>query len=169
MTAIDPDAIEAGHKEARRAVWQRRIGRADAWFQILGLSWVTPALRAAAGENPRAQMGELWRLLGVPLVAIALFLAAWGTLAPKVQTSLGAIPGPVQVMQAAGSLVAVTLLTKGYQLTQASLASVFEYSVLGFSALFGWLVAGQATGPWGLLGLGLIAVAGSLIALRARP
>ncbi|MBM2576948.1 DMT family transporter [Jannaschia sp. Os4] len=71
-------------------------------------------------------------------------------------------------MQAAGSLVAVTLLTKGYQLTQASLASVFEYSVLGFSALFGWIVAGQATGPWGLLGLGLIALAGSLIALRAR-
>ncbi|UWQ20351.1 DMT family transporter [Jannaschia sp. W003] len=69
-------------------------------------------------------------------------------------------------VQAAGSLVAVTLLARGYQLAEASLASVFEFSVLGFSALFGWLVAGQATGPLGLAGLALIAFAGSLIALR---
>ena len=104
MTAIDPDQIAAGHKEARRAVWQQRIGRADAWFQVLGLSWLTPALRAAVGENPRAQMGELWRLLGVPLAAIAGFLLLWAALAPTVQTSLGAIPGPAQVWNAATGL-----------------------------------------------------------------
>ena len=72
----------------------------------------------------------------------------------------------VCAVQAAGSLLAVVLLTRGYQLAPASLASVFEYSVLGFSALFAWLVWGQATGPLGLLGLGLIAASGAAIALR---
>ena len=37
--------------------------------------------------------------LGVPLIAIVLFLGAWAWLAPKVQTSLGLLPGPVQVWQ----------------------------------------------------------------------
>ena len=30
-------------------------------------------------------------------VPSAVFMIAWGTLAPKVQTSLGAVPGPAQV------------------------------------------------------------------------
>ncbi|CTQ50422.1 DMT family transporter [Jannaschia donghaensis] len=72
------------------------------------------------------------------------------------------------VMQAVGSLTGVVLLVRGYQLAEASLASVFEFSVLLFSALFGWLLLGQVLGPLGLAGLGLIALAGSLIALRGR-
>ena len=71
-------------------------------------------------------------------------------------------------VQAVGSLIAVVLLTRGYQLAEASLASVFEYSVLGFSALFGWLVWGDALGPSGLAGLALIAGAGSVVAFRSR-
>ncbi len=101
MTAIDPDTLDI---EARRARRFTRINKADAWFRVFGLSWLTPILKAAAGDNPRAQMGEIWRLLGVPLLAIALFLLAWGTLAPKVQTSLGAVPGPAQVWEQVGEL-----------------------------------------------------------------
>ncbi|OHC46220.1 MAG: nitrate ABC transporter permease, partial [Rhodobacteraceae bacterium GWE1_64_9] len=41
----------------------------------------------------------IWRLLGVPVVAIAAFLSIWAALAPMVQTSLGAIPGPVAVLE----------------------------------------------------------------------
>ncbi|MFK7754940.1 MAG: ABC transporter permease, partial [Sedimentitalea sp.] len=91
MTAIDPDILD---KEARRARLFTRINKADAWFRVFGLSWLTPILKAAAGDNPRAQFGEIWRLLGVPLLAIAEFLVMWATLAPRVQTSLGAVPGP---------------------------------------------------------------------------
>ena len=104
MTAVDPTAIEAGHKEARRARFFTRLGAADRWFQILGLAWLAPLIRAAAGDNPRAQMRDVWRLLGVPLLAIAAFLALWAALAPQVQTSLGAIPGPVQVWSEAVGL-----------------------------------------------------------------
>lgn len=101
MTAIDPDTL-AG--EARRARLFTRINKADTWFQVLGLAWLTPILKAAAGDNPRAQMTEIWRLLGVPLLAIAIFIGAWAALAPTVQTSLGAIPGPVQVWEQAVNL-----------------------------------------------------------------
>lgn len=101
MTVTDPDTLD---REARRARRFTRINKADTWFQVLGLSWITPILKAVAGDNPRAQFGEIWRLLGVPVLAIAIFLLAWGHLAPKVQTSLGAVPGPVQVWEQALNL-----------------------------------------------------------------
>jgi nitrate/nitrite transport system permease protein len=101
MTAIDPTLLD---DEARRARRFARINKADAWFRVLGLSWVTPILKAIAGDNPRGQAGEIWRLLGVPLLAIAVFVTLWATLAPTVQTSLGAVPGPVQVWEQVGEL-----------------------------------------------------------------
>ncbi len=98
MTAIDPDSLNIdAEREARRARLFTRINAADKWFQVLGLAWITPILKAAAGDNPRAQYKEIWRLLGVPLLAITGFLLLWATLAPQVQTSLGAIPGPAAV------------------------------------------------------------------------
>lgn len=101
MTVIDPDSLAADARRARRFT---RINKADAWFQAIGLAWVTPILKAAAGDNPRAQLSEIWRLLGVPVLAILAFLAVWAVLAPKVQTSLGAIPGPAQVVEQAVNL-----------------------------------------------------------------
>lgn len=101
MTVTDPDTLSS---EARRTRLFTRINKADGWFQVLGLSWMTPILKAVAGDNPKAQMGEIWRLLGVPMLAIAIFLLAWGTLAPKVQTSLGAVPGPAEVWAQVGNL-----------------------------------------------------------------
>ncbi|MEM9350152.1 MAG: ABC transporter permease [Pseudomonadota bacterium] len=105
MTAIDPDSLSPEEaREARKERLFTKINSADKWFQVLGLSWLTPILKAAAGDNPKAQMGEIWRLLGVPLLAIAGFLSLWAMLAPTVQTSLGAIPGPVQVWEQAINL-----------------------------------------------------------------
>ncbi|MGJ8605105.1 MAG: ABC transporter permease [Marivita sp.] len=104
MTTVDPNFAETADREARRARLFTRINAADKWFQILGLSWLTPVLRAGAGDNPAAQMKEIWRLLAVPLIAIIAFLMLWGALAPKVQTSLGAVPGPAQVWTEAVNL-----------------------------------------------------------------
>ena len=104
MTTVDPDQLSAQNKEARRAVWFTRINKADAWFSVLGFAWVTPLLKAAAGDNPRAQMRDVWRLLGVPLLSIAVFLMLWSAMAPRVVTSLGAIPGPVAVWEEAKGL-----------------------------------------------------------------
>ncbi len=100
MTAIDPDSLSAAEaQEARKARRFTRINKADSWFKVLGLSFMTPLLKALAGDNPKAQLKEVWLLLGVPLTAIVLFLLLWAALAPKVQTSLGAVPGPAQVWE----------------------------------------------------------------------
>lgn len=101
--ASDAIATAAG-REARRERLFTRINKAAGWLDALGLSWLTPLLKIAAGDSPREQFSELKRVLLVPLVGIGLFLAAWGILAPQVQTSLGAIPGPVQVWQQAVNL-----------------------------------------------------------------
>jgi len=104
MTTVDPNFTETADREARRARLFTRINAADKWFQMLGLSWATPVLKAAAGDNPKAQAKEIWRLLAVPLLAIAAFLLLWGMLAPKVETSLGVVPGPAQVWEEAVNL-----------------------------------------------------------------
>jgi nitrate/nitrite transport system permease protein len=98
MTAIDPSQISATHEAAQSRRFAR-ITKADGWLRILGLPWITPILRLIAGDSPRAQVKSLWQLLGIPVVAIAGFVALWAVLAPTVITSLGAIPGPVQVWE----------------------------------------------------------------------
>lgn len=37
--------------------------------------------------------------LGVPLLAVGIFLAVWGALASQIQTSLGQVPGPAKVWE----------------------------------------------------------------------
>jgi nitrate/nitrite transport system permease protein len=73
-------------------------------LELVGLGFITPLLRMAIGEDPRAQLKELWRTVGVPLVAIVVFIALWSFFAARIQTSLGQIPGPSAVWQQVGSL-----------------------------------------------------------------
>jgi nitrate/nitrite transport system permease protein len=80
------------------------IGRVEPWFAAFGLGWIAPILKLLAGEDPRGNWKALFDGLLVPLLGIGLFLIAWGTLAPQVQTSLGAIPGPAEVLQQADGL-----------------------------------------------------------------
>jgi nitrate/nitrite transport system permease protein len=58
-----------------------------------------------------------WALLtlGVPLLAIALFLGLWAASAARVQTSLGTVPGPVQVFVQAKALLEDHLLERSKQ------------------------------------------------------
>lgn len=72
------------------------------------------------------------------------------------------------VVQAAGSLVAIGAMVRGYQLAEASRVAVFEYAVLPAAALWGWLIWGEVPDAVAVLGMVLIAAAGATIALRAR-
>jgi nitrate/nitrite transport system permease protein len=78
--------------------------RAYKLFTAIGLGFINPIVRLCRGENPRQQFQELWRLLGIPLVAISVFLFAWSQLSTRIQTSLGQIPGPMAVLNQAQSL-----------------------------------------------------------------
>jgi nitrate/nitrite transport system permease protein len=107
MTAVDPAAIPQDDPMARARrldSLNRVISRCDPWFRILGLGWLTPIWRLLTGEAPRTQMREIWRQAIVPVLSIAAFLLLWASLAPMVQTSLGAIPGPAQVWEQVGVL-----------------------------------------------------------------
>jgi nitrate/nitrite transport system permease protein len=81
-----------------------RIGRLCTALDMSGFGVFVPALRLLAGASPRAELPLLWRGLGVPLIAILLFLLAWGAIAPRVETSLGTLPGPAQVWDQAVGL-----------------------------------------------------------------
>jgi nitrate/nitrite transport system permease protein len=112
MTMVDPAAMPeepVAFRAARLARLSTLISRCDPWFKVLGLAWLTPLWRMLAGENPKGQLKDLWRLALVPLLAIVGFLMLWAWAAPKVVTSLGAIPGPVQVWEQVGVLHADAL------------------------------------------------------------
>jgi len=71
-------------------------------------------------------------------------------------------------VQGAGSLLGVGLVTRGYQLGEASYVAVFEYSLLIFAGLWAALLWGQIPDPRALAGIALILASGVTIALRSR-
>ncbi|WP_305098518.1 ABC transporter permease [Croceibacterium aestuarii] len=61
-------------------------------------------VEAKAGDRPKTspvagKIGGWARSLAAPLIGIATFLALWAVLAPQVDTSLGALPGPAEVAE----------------------------------------------------------------------
>jgi nitrate/nitrite transport system permease protein len=82
------------------------LARMNPYLAVLGVGWLVPALKLATGDSPNANLRELWQQLGIPLVAIALFMAFWASIAARVETSLGALPGPAAVWTEARNLIA---------------------------------------------------------------
>ncbi len=50
-------------------------------------------------QNPREFGRGVWMAMGIPAISLLLFLAVWAAVAPRIQTSLGAVPGPMQVAE----------------------------------------------------------------------
>lgn len=103
MTSMVNEAsigVRGGFREKAFSI----INKASGWLEALGFAWLVPLLKMAAGDNLKEQLHELKSVLVIPLLGIVLFLGAWGVLAPKVQTSLGAVPGPAQVWEQVGVL-----------------------------------------------------------------
>ena len=72
----------------------------------VGLTWFSPLVRIAGGQAPRQEFARLGGLVGAPMVAIAAFLLFWQVTAARVETSLGALPGPLQVVGELSNLIA---------------------------------------------------------------
>jgi drug/metabolite transporter (DMT)-like permease len=70
-------------------------------------------------------------------------------------------------VQAAGSLLGVAMIIKAYQIADASKVSVFEYIILPASAAWGFLLWGETLTWLAVAGMGLIALAGVLIARQS--
>ena len=72
------------------------------------------------------------------------------------------------LVQAVGSVIAVGLMVKGYQLAEASRVSIFEYVILPVSAGWSFLLWGESITLTAAFGMGLIVLAGAMIVFRAR-
>ena len=70
-------------------------------------------MTAQSNQNPLAKLNirlpefniSLLAAIGLPVLGIAFFLMIWSALAPQVNTSLGAFPGPAQVWEQAEVLI----------------------------------------------------------------
>lgn len=145
---------------------------AGGFFYALG---AVVTRRHCAGESTAALLGAMVTALGLTglggLIWLALFPAtplpgpdgfvARGWVWPMAEAM------PWVALQAAGSATAVFMLIRAYQLGEPSYVSVFEFSVMIFGPLFAWVVLGVGLGPWQMLGIGLIVLAGAIIALRS--
>jgi len=72
--------------------------------EATGLNWAIPFIRLARRENPDEQVRQILLNIGVPIIAVLLFLGAWSSLAANVKVNLGSLPGPVAVWTEAKNL-----------------------------------------------------------------
>ena len=66
---------------------------------------LTPLLRKYKDINWSAIPGNMFNTLGIPAIAVFMFLLIWGGLASKIHTSLGVVPGPAKVWEQAITLL----------------------------------------------------------------
>ena len=102
---IDAEAAEERRKLRRERLFAW-LDKSAGYLGVVGRGWLVPLCKLAAGDSPQHQLKEIWSQLVIPMIGIVVFLAAWSQLAPRVHTSLGAIPGPAQVWEQATNLYA---------------------------------------------------------------
>ncbi|MGJ8558425.1 MAG: DMT family transporter [Sulfitobacter geojensis] len=142
---------------------------------VAGLFYAVGAVATRAwceGESTLSLTAGFFGLLGV-FGLIGIFVVnvdAPAGHAGFVLRSWGPLDGAMLfwfAVQAVGSLIGIGLIFRGYQLGEASHVAVFEYSLLVFASFWAWVLWGQTVSPLGLWGMVLIAIAGTLIALRS--
>lgn len=127
------------------------------------------------GESAEVLVAGFFGALGVMgLVGMAVL---WAFPIPVPEGTAGFLQrGPVwpggtflwwTFVQAAGSLFAVGMIVRAYQLAEASRVSVFEYVTLPASAAWGFVLWGERLSWIAVAGMGLIALAGVLIARQS--
>jgi len=73
-------------------------------LELVGMGWLSHVFMLATGKDSAKHLAALKQKLLIPMLGISLFLVCWAVLAPQVKTSLGVIPGPVQVWEQVGKL-----------------------------------------------------------------
>ncbi|MBM1690149.1 DMT family transporter [Sulfitobacter geojensis] len=142
---------------------------------VAGLFYAVGAVATRAwceGESTLSLTAGFFGLLGVfGLIGIFVVNAdAPAGHAGFVLRSWGPLDGAMLfwfAVQAVGSLIGIALIFRGYQLGEASHVAVFEYSLLVFASFWAWVLWDQTVSPLGLWGMVLIAIAGTVIALRS--
>lgn len=129
-----------------------------------GESTVTLLLGAFGGLGIFGACGLIWFGLfpASPelLAELPFFAKGWVTLTPTFIFWT--------LVQAFGSMIAVSLLTKGYQMTEASYVAVAEYWFLVAAAFWGFALWGQVPDMRAIFGILAIVLAGLIIVFRTK-
>ncbi len=72
--------------------------------QLAGLPVLIPFVRLFAGEEPREQVREILKFVGVPIIASLFFIGAWSLASERIKTESAQLPGPMATWQAAREL-----------------------------------------------------------------
>lgn len=73
-------------------------------LSAMGLAWALPS-KNGHPISFRERLDMFTRAFAVPLLGILVFLGIWSFAASRIETSLGVVPGPVQVWQQAANLI----------------------------------------------------------------
>ena len=146
--------VAAGFLYALSALITRHLCANESTMSLLAGMWLTLGTMGALGLVALS----IWPLEAVPgpdgFVARSWVWPMWGAM-------------PWVLLQAVGSVAGVYMIIKAYQLGEPSQVAVFEYSVMIFGPLYALAFFGQTLGPLQMVGVGLIMVAGVIIALRS--
>ena len=141
---------------------------------LAGITWAMTALSTqylCDGEDTVTLLFWFFFALGV-LGVIGLCLMAFGMDDGRSFISTGwRFPNFIflkwTILQAMLSMVAVGMLTRAYQLGDASYIAMFEYSFLIFASFWAWVLFGNGVDFWGMVGITMIIFSGAIIALRS--
>ena len=142
---------------------------------LAGVTWALTALSTrylCAGEDTVTLLFWFFAALGA-IGAVGLMVMGLSDLGDGISFfGRGWVtPTPVfwgwTLVQAVGSMLAVGMLTRAYQIGETSYIAVFEYSFLIFASFWGWVLWGDQLDLIGGLGMAMIILSGVVIALRS--
>jgi nitrate/nitrite transport system permease protein len=76
------------------------------YLNILGLTWFVPPLKMLAGQDVAYEFKRFIRMVGLPILALAIFLFAWHAISHSITIKGAKLPGPIEVGQAADKMYA---------------------------------------------------------------
>lgn len=71
----------------------------------IGLGGMTPLVKLITLDEPKKQLGIIGKGVFLPSLATFIFLGLWAITAANIHTSLGQLPGPVQVWEQGNNLI----------------------------------------------------------------
>jgi len=74
------------------------------YLNILGLTWFVPPIKIICGQDVAYETKRFIRMIGLPLIAVAIFLFAWHAISGVVVIKGSKLPGPVEVSAAVGKM-----------------------------------------------------------------
>jgi drug/metabolite transporter (DMT)-like permease len=144
---------------------------------LYGLSNLLTRERCA-DEPVGALLASFFAALAIAsVVALAVLArveppAAWVEAAPFLTAPWRPLSGALAFwvfVQAAGAVVAVAMVARGYQTGDTAALAVFEYGYLLAVAFWGWALWGDALGAVDAVGIAMIVASGAIIALTPAP